>query len=128
MQTEGGQFVFANGDTTGFGFHGDFLNGWKVDVQEGAVRNCLYTDEGGRIEACSYLVSSYDADVPRHCPEQPTVFDETVHGTLTGLPGCNPLSSGPAAAPQLQCGLGSSSAELMLNMSNLTVPRRGGLL
>ena len=86
------------------------------------MRDCLYTDDGGKIEACSFLVSSFDVDVPRHCAERPTVFDEAVHGTLAGLPGCNALSLGPAAAPQLICGLGGSEEEAASSrVSNLTV-------
>lgn len=27
-QTDGGRFVFSTGDTTGYGFHADFQNGW----------------------------------------------------------------------------------------------------
>ncbi len=108
-QTGGGQFVFSNGDTTGYGFHGDFVNGWDQTVQTEAVQDCLYTDNGGVISACSSLVPSDDVNFPRDCPEQPSVYNEPVHGTLSALPGCNPITSGPDPAPQIICPLNSNA-------------------
>ncbi|KAJ9607206.1 hypothetical protein H2200_008278 [Cladophialophora chaetospira] len=110
-QSAGGQFVFANGDATGYGFHGDFVNGWDQGVQTQAVQNCLYTDNGGVISACSALVPSDDVNFPRTCPEQPSVFDEPVHGMLSALPGCNPITSGPDLAPQVVCPLNSHTPD-----------------
>ncbi|KIX06027.1 uncharacterized protein Z518_04001 [Rhinocladiella mackenziei CBS 650.93] len=104
-QSGGGQFVFSNGDPTGYGFHGDFINGWDVDVQTDAVQNCLYTDDGGVISACPYLAPSDDVNFARTCPEQPSVFDEPVHGMIAALPGCNPITYGPDPAPQVDCPL-----------------------
>ncbi|EXJ89515.1 hypothetical protein A1O3_02582 [Capronia epimyces CBS 606.96] len=100
-QSSGGEFVFANGDPTGYGFHGDFLNGWDMDVQTAAVENCLYTDNGGVISACSYLTESDDVNFSRTCPEQPSVLDEPIHGNISALPGCNPITPGPGLAEPL---------------------------
>ena len=33
-------FVFANGDPTGYGFHGDFINGWDVNVLQQVTDHC----------------------------------------------------------------------------------------
>lgn len=35
----------------GFGYHGDFLNGWQVEVLQSAIKGC--TNLSGRIEDCS---------------------------------------------------------------------------
>ncbi|EXJ95461.1 hypothetical protein A1O1_00583 [Capronia coronata CBS 617.96] len=108
-QSAGGEFVFSNGDPTGFGFHGDFMNGWDMDVQTDAVENCLYTDNDGVVTACPYLTPSDDVNFPRTCPEQPSLFDEPIHGMIDALPGCNPITPGPALAPQVVCPLNSHS-------------------
>ncbi|KIX92606.1 uncharacterized protein Z520_11635 [Fonsecaea multimorphosa CBS 102226] len=110
-QSAGGQFVFSNGDTTGYGFHGDFLNGWDMDIQTAAVQDCLYTDNGGVVSACSHLSPSDDTNFPRDCLEQPSVFDEPVHGMLSALPGCNPITSGPAMADSVVCPLDSHTLD-----------------
>ena len=116
-QSAGGEFVFANGDTTGYGFHGDFLNGWDMDVQTSAVENCLYTDDGGLVSACPALEASDDVNFARTCPPQPAFWDEPVLGMLSQLPGCNPITSGPQDGMQLICPLNSSQP-----ISTLTMP------
>jgi hypothetical protein len=36
------RLVFANGDTTGYGFHADFVNGWKdLDALQNSFSNCF---------------------------------------------------------------------------------------
>ncbi|KAK5052482.1 hypothetical protein LTR84_002346 [Exophiala bonariae] len=105
-QSGGGEFVFANGDATGYGFHADFINGWEMDIQDDAVKNCLYTDDGGVISACPYLAPSQDVNFARTCPQQPSVFNEQVLGTLDALPGCNPITHGPVRAEQETCPIG----------------------
>ena len=120
VQNTSQPYVFANGDPTGYGYHGgsashhapcadiaDFLNGWRVSkalqvladssrdvgVLQQAVSNCNSTS--GVIEECPYF-SYFDAQ--SQCRSTPE-FNETVTGTLLPrLPGCNPISAGPAAA------------------------------
>ncbi|KAL6244706.1 hypothetical protein RBB50_008234 [Rhinocladiella similis] len=106
-QSAGGEFVFSNGDTTGFGFHADFLNGWDMNVLDNAVENCLYTDvQFGVPTACPYLADSDTPNFSRVCPEEPSVLTEAVKGKLDGLPGCNPITSGPESVPQQVCPVG----------------------
>jgi hypothetical protein len=108
-QSEGGQFVFANGDTTGYGFHGDFLNGWDMDVQTAAVADCLYpTSDDGVVANCPALAPSDDVNFPRDCLPEAEYWDEPVLGLLSQLPGCNPISSGPEDATQIICPINSS--------------------
>lgn len=104
-QSDGGVFVFANGDTTGYGFHGDFLNGWDPQVQADAIKQCMgpQATNGGQIGLCPPLAASVDPFFNRNCPEQPPLVNETVHGMLKVLPGCNPPTGGPLRAAQNTC-------------------------
>ncbi|KAH8899048.1 WSC domain protein [Thozetella sp. PMI_491] len=89
-------FVFAMGDPTGYGFHGDFLNGWDVDVLQQAVTNCL--DPSGVIDKCPYF-DFYDATTIGDCYSPSWVNEDTASSNaLPALPGCNPITYGPANA------------------------------
>ncbi|BGO99964.1 hypothetical protein NBRC10513v2_001409 [Rhodotorula toruloides] len=87
-------FVLAMGDSTGYGFHGDFYNGWDRTVLQTAIDTC--TSDSGIIEYCT-VFDLYDSN--HECRKTPD-FDEIVLGTLPSLPGCNPVTGeGPAATP-----------------------------
>ena len=104
-QTGGGMFVFSQGDTTGYGFHGDFLNGWDAEVLEDAIHTCMGANatNDGQIGLCPPLQASVDEYYSQNCPEQPAIVKETVHGLLNVLPGCNPPTGGPLRATQNIC-------------------------
>ncbi|KAJ9612295.1 hypothetical protein H2200_003892 [Cladophialophora chaetospira] len=104
-QTGGGMFVFSQGDTTGYGFHGDFLNGWDTDILVDAISQCMgpTSDPFGVISLCPPLQASNDPYFEQNCPEQAPVVNETVHGLLNVLPGCNPPTGGPIRATQNIC-------------------------
>ncbi|KAF2426326.1 WSC-domain-containing protein [Tothia fuscella] len=98
-QTDGGRFVFSNGDTTGYGFHGDFLNGWDTTVLGPALQQCATSDNGsGQIQDCPVLAAVNSASYARNCPERPPLLHEPVKGMLLKLPGCNTITSGPQPA------------------------------
>lgn len=84
-------FVFAQGDPTGYGFHGDFLNGWDVEVLQNATDRC--TNDSGLITDCD-VFDFFTTQESQACILEPTV-DEAVTGTLEKLPGCNPVVWGP---------------------------------
>jgi len=79
------KFVFANGDATGYGFHGDFIMGWTD-------RNLLQT-------------AHRDCQGPANCPKlinqgqdprqliYPAIFEEDIglHNPIPKLPGNNPV-------------------------------------
>ncbi|KAI1853724.1 hypothetical protein JX266_001708 [Neoarthrinium moseri] len=104
QKTPGGRFVFANGDTTGFGFHGDFMNGWDQQTLASAVAQCVNNDSlNGVISKCPPLAKSQTPYFSTNCPERPPLVNEPVHGMLDRLPGCNNVTSGPERAPAVTC-------------------------
>jgi hypothetical protein len=100
---DGGRFLLSTGDLTGYGFHGDFLNGWDPTVQEQAVAKCLADTGFGTIEECPTLLASNDNKSGARCPLQPPAVNELVTGVLPALPGCNPPTAGPAPVVQQLC-------------------------
>ena len=101
--SDGGRFLLATGDTTGYGYHGDFMNGWNPNVQSQAVASCLASSGSGQIEDCPVLNASNDPNSPSNCPLQPALVDEQIAGSLNALPGCNPPTSGPGRVNQQLC-------------------------
>ncbi|KAI2643155.1 hypothetical protein GGS21DRAFT_1321 [Xylaria nigripes] len=51
-----GSFVMANGDRTGFGYHGDFISGWEPTFLQSAVDTC--TNESGELSDCGVFTSN----------------------------------------------------------------------
>lgn len=92
-------FVLAMGDATGYGYHGDFLNGWDVPTLQLAMDTC--TNNSGAIEDCKVL-ALYDRATEGSCRKTPDV-NEIVTGTSPKLPGCNPVSSGSATVAPPTC-------------------------
>ncbi|PNS17632.1 WSC domain-containing protein 2 [Sphaceloma murrayae] len=86
-------FVFSTGDPTGYGFHGDFLNGWDVDVLQKATDTC--TAESGRPEDCP-VFEFFDDETTKGCIVPPSI-SQKVTGTLDKLPGCNAVQTTNAA-------------------------------
>ncbi|KAK3048103.1 hypothetical protein LTS18_013004, partial [Coniosporium uncinatum] len=74
----GGQFVFANGDATGYSFHGDFMNGWDPAVLQATVKDCLNTDNAGDIDTCPSVAKSHKKNTRQICPERPRLVAEVV--------------------------------------------------
>ncbi|KAL5364498.1 hypothetical protein BJX96DRAFT_168327 [Aspergillus floccosus] len=86
-------WVYSNGDTTGFGLHGDFIHGW-TDQQ--ALEKAVVTCTGPRglsDPRCSITKTQKKAIAPaRHQPEIAAPGDDVgQHGALQRLPGNNPV-------------------------------------
>jgi len=97
----GHPFVFSNGDETGYGYHGDFVNGWDVPTLQKAVNEC--TNDSGNVEDC-HVFNFFSDDFANNC-KIPASIDEQVFGTLEALPGCNPASGlGANAVAASGCG------------------------
>ncbi|KAF4457032.1 hypothetical protein F53441_947 [Fusarium austroafricanum] len=103
-KSKGGRFVFANGDTTGYAFHGDFLNGWNPTVLSSAIKNCINNDTiGGAISQCPVLAASQTSYFEDNCPEMPPLINEPIRGMIDALPGCIQPFSGPGRASPPVC-------------------------
>lgn len=90
------------GDPTGYGYHGDFINGWDVNVLQNAVNNC--TDDSGDMTLCPYFNFLPNAE-SAGC-HLPNYVQEDVLGKSTPLPklpGCNGVQNGPGYASLQSC-------------------------
>ncbi|KAH6655168.1 hypothetical protein BKA67DRAFT_534104 [Truncatella angustata] len=108
-----GQFVIANGDPTGFGYHGDFMMGWEEDFLQSAVDQC--TNLSGLIEDCElFTIQSEEDQTQCHIETMPSILKvENVLGgaadVLTSLPGNLAIQYGPERAT-IGSGSGASSS------------------
>ncbi|ORY12630.1 hypothetical protein BCR34DRAFT_587097 [Clohesyomyces aquaticus] len=93
-------FVFANGDATGYGYHGDFVNGWDEKVLQTALDNCV----DGTPNCPAQTFGQFRSQAEAQACKLPSMINEPVSGVLSALPGCNPVTNGPApASPQANC-------------------------
>ena len=89
--TDPTSLVFANGDTTGYGFHGDFWAGWEnTTALRNSFADCFTNDD------CPWRAfgapHGMDPNPTRRTPEVPAP-DENIglHGPIDKLPGDNPV-------------------------------------
>ncbi|KAF5675651.1 glyoxal oxidase precursor [Fusarium heterosporum] len=88
-----GRFVFANGDTTGYGYHADFIMGWEEEFLQDAINTC--TSETGRIEDCPLFDVVSEAKATSCEMELPKALaHEDCKGPMKALPGSTGDSSG----------------------------------
>jgi hypothetical protein len=97
-------WVLSNGDNTGYGFHGDFMNGWEKGVLEKATQetggcNCGCGCGQTEMETCFGAENVNKNDDPEFlkCGVMAASSAEAAK-KLDTLPGCNPIQSGPASA------------------------------
>jgi hypothetical protein len=81
-------FVFANGDTTGFSAHADFISGWDEEELQHIIDTCDTGHAG--IHTCPGL--KYGSNDPSESCNIECPVDEVVDGKLEKLPGNNPLA------------------------------------
>ena len=93
-----GAYVLSTGDTTGLGYHADFIMGWNQTVLQDAVDNCH--NMGGDITKCQVLEPYINQDAAAACTLDAQVVDEDVglNDQISALPGCNPVRAAPSSA------------------------------
>ncbi|KAG5296656.1 WSC domain-containing protein [Histoplasma ohiense] len=91
-----GRFVFSNGDPTGYGYHGDFMNGWDEKFLQKAVDEC--TSNSGTVQDCKQFTLQKD-NVQNKCKMRtPSILEgETFTRRANGLPENVPISDGPGS-------------------------------
>ncbi|KAF2703137.1 WSC-domain-containing protein [Pleomassaria siparia CBS 279.74] len=87
-------FVFSNGDETGYGYHGDFLNGWDEAVLQKAVTDCL----DGTPDCPAQTFGEFRSQGDTQACKLPSMINEQVSGVLLALPGCNPVGQAAPAS------------------------------
>ena len=119
-----GQFVIANGDPTGYGYHGDFMMGWDPDFLQQAVNTC--TNLSGNVQDCPIFDLQSDDDSAMctfPMPEQ--IANEAVINAGNHLPGNVPIQSGPAYAtnpPMAGAAATASASTILPNTTGAAVP------
>ncbi|KAJ3294242.1 hypothetical protein HDU76_006971 [Blyttiomyces sp. JEL0837] len=112
------RFVLANGDTTGFGFHVDFMNGWTPGILQKIIDTCDYGSQFGFFNPsnCAFIKPIFqDGNTQGQCRDLlPSVnkYQEGSVSTLNGrgtydttpvmlpqLPGCNAIGGTPTVVP-----------------------------
>jgi len=59
-----GEFVLSNGDPTGYGYHGDFINGWDEGFLQKAIDDpiCGNPSGNGQLESCPVFAPSIKSE------------------------------------------------------------------
>jgi len=79
------KFAFANGDPTGYGYHGDFIMGWtNRTLLQSAHKDCITAQD------CPKLGNQGQVTRPLIFP---AMYEEEIglHGPIDKLPGNNPV-------------------------------------
>ncbi|KAF8894246.1 hypothetical protein CPB85DRAFT_1440544 [Mucidula mucida] len=82
-------FVLAQGDATGYGHHGDFINGWDTATLQKAVDEC-HCDPYGDPQCCADA-GIFTLQKDKQC-KKTNIVNERTTGLLAKLPGNNPIS------------------------------------
>ncbi|GAP83249.2 putative WSC domain-containing protein [Rosellinia necatrix] len=114
-------FVFSNGDPTGYGYHGDFVNGWDIPTLQRAINEC--NAASGNIEECGAFTLRRDEDM-NACKVLPRVHEAVGGAALAALPGCNAIQRGPApATAQTGCGAPAAIGDPILPYTDASATR-----
>jgi hypothetical protein len=100
-----GHLAWANGDTTGYGLHGDFLNGWDMDILTKALNDpgCVTINQSIEIQKCPVLAPYFNTATAQACkPARGQLTEPYPQGdgkVVPKLPGCNPLWGATGSKP-----------------------------
>jgi hypothetical protein len=96
-----GIFALANGDPTGYGYHGDVIVAWEVGVLEQANTQCgpdALSHVGVDSQCPVFDIKTREQQESCKIQPLPALRDKNVQTGLSGLPGKNPLQYGPQPA------------------------------
>lgn len=115
FKDQDGYFALANGDPTGFGYHGDFMFGWQDGVLQDAVDTC--TSPTGEVGDCEIFKLQTEAE-QRQCTFDmpPQLLHDPVEFVENGLPGGVPIEWGPGYA------MPTSAPSTIPFVSSLSIP------
>ena len=95
-----GRFVLANGDPTGYGYHGDFMAAWKDDTLKKAVEACNQQVSSGVMRECPvFQMTQNSQQCKLDSPLPDEIAKENVKGPMKGLPNGLQVADGPGPAP-----------------------------
>ncbi|KAI9648319.1 hypothetical protein NHQ30_002952 [Ciborinia camelliae] len=103
-------FVLSNGDPTGYSLHGDFLSGWDVETLQQIIDNCDAGDIG--MDHCPGLIGGLN-DPTTSCNIDSPV-NEVVNGSMSKLPGNNPIGKWGVNVTGVASPSGSSKASVVV--------------
>jgi len=108
--TDFNRFAFANGDPTGFGFHGDFIMGWTDrNALQHAHANCISAADcptlGNKGQTTETLI-------------YPAIYEEEIglHGPINLLPGFNPVNFSTEYLPRVK--IAASNGAFIVSAGN----------
>lgn len=94
-----GCLVLANGDTNGFSYHSDWLNGWPTGMLVNAFNQCNDALDG-TVDTCSVFTATKDQDAANACYASGQLVNEAVglDAPLADLPGNNAIYNSSRAS------------------------------
>ena len=97
-----GQFVFANGDPTGYGYHADFIGAWEDGVLQSVLENPSCTgpaSSGNQWDCPVFDLKEVDDPETINCEMQNpnAILHESIN-FVEKLPGDVPVQAGPGSA------------------------------
>ncbi|KAL2869543.1 DUF1996 domain-containing protein [Aspergillus lucknowensis] len=86
-------WVYAMGDPTGYGLHGDFVNGWTdLDALGKAFETCSGDGKSTNSPDCSITKGKLQSAEPQDAETPPPDEDVGLENPLAKLPGDNPVT------------------------------------
>ncbi|KAF2171744.1 hypothetical protein M409DRAFT_63346 [Zasmidium cellare ATCC 36951] len=106
-QVKPNTFVLAQGDSTGFGWHMDFFNGWDEGAIPELMKSCPAPYYGNADIGTCPTFKKFDTKAA-DCKLKVT-FDENVDTPGNDLPGCNPVQTTNPAVKMAVAALGEAT-------------------